>query len=135
MNCFTHGDCCICISFAFGKSGSIQLFLGGCIFFAQCPYICTPLKGSGGSSARLEYLVWDQGVAGSNPVLPTNRKKEPLDHGSFLLHQRVEYWWGCRLMFFGHHLFRLYACSPHSAPLAGGALLRATASIRQLFNN
>jgi hypothetical protein len=26
---------------------------------------------SGGSSARLEYLVWDQGVAGSNPVLPT----------------------------------------------------------------
>ena len=28
-------------------------------------------RGTGGSSARLEYLVWDQGVAGSNPVLPT----------------------------------------------------------------
>ena len=30
--------------------------------------------GTGGSSARLEYLVWDQGVAGSNPVLPTLTK-------------------------------------------------------------
>ena len=26
---------------------------------------------SGGGSAWLEHLVWDQGVAGSNPVTPT----------------------------------------------------------------
>lgn len=30
---------------------------------------------SGCGSAWLEHLVWDQGVAGSNPVFPTGYKK------------------------------------------------------------
>lgn len=39
-------------------------------------YICTSFfeatKCSGCSTARLVYLVWDQGVAGSNPATPTS---------------------------------------------------------------
>ena len=45
---------------------------------AQTTYIMAP---TGSSSAWLERLVWDQEVAGSNPVSPTNRIEMDLDCG------------------------------------------------------
>ena len=36
------------------------------------------VKVSGCGSVWLEYLVWDQGVAGSNPVTPSKRKDSSL---------------------------------------------------------
>lgn len=38
-------------------------------------------KISGCGSVWLEYLIWDQGVAGSNPVIPTNLLKLNNRHG------------------------------------------------------
>jgi hypothetical protein len=38
---------------------------------------------SGSSSARLERLLWEQEVAGSNPVFPTNEKSSQNNAGIF----------------------------------------------------
>ena len=55
------------------------------LFFENCLYLCSPKTesnspvavfetSSGCSSARLEYTSGGRVVAGSNPVIPTNRK-------------------------------------------------------------
>ncbi len=47
-------------------------------------------KISGCSAVRLAYLLWEQGVAGSNPATPTNKKRPDADRRSgFLLDKRA----------------------------------------------
>ena len=39
-------------------------------------YLCTRNTTTGCSAVRLAHLVWDQRVTGSNPVTPTERKRD-----------------------------------------------------------
>ena len=45
---------------------------------------------SGCSAVRLAHLLWEQGVAGSNPATPTNNKRSFRICGTAFLHVRQE---------------------------------------------
>ena len=58
-------------------------------------YICTPIHTndvkncSGCSAVRLAYLLWEQGVAGSNPASPTSKNPSYVMYEGFFAFKRL----------------------------------------------
>ena len=47
-------------------------------WYQNCFYLCTrfsEVKYSGCSAVRLAHLLWEQGVVGSNPATPTEKRQ------------------------------------------------------------
>jgi hypothetical protein len=82
------------------------------------------LMSAGGSSARLEYVVWDHGVAGSNPVLPTLEKIK--------FHQNLQI--NYLKVFYAHSISKKHKENQNSGELSGESKLNMNKAYLQLIS-